>query len=276
MKTYYQNPQPARVLEAFRTLIRGSAFSGSNDTNWTYVGFFWACMRQNAASMPEWCETIGPLEEPAKTWWWTAVWMSQTDGGNMVLRDRINLPEGHPDRLAYDWLKQAPRDILKSGFRGDGKNHISMLWHAFYATGNEAMIYKLYEGFIPSPPKPPTTEVEKALAEHRVASNRRLIEGTRQSLAQNLVEHPKALKICKDSIDNLKDPVKTEIATLVADAEAAIAKAAAESQAPAAPPSSASASTPEAPKEEFKPQPPAATEPKPDPKPEPSPSPNPR
>jgi len=231
IETYYQNPEPHRVIDAFRTLVRENAFAtGNKDFNWNMVGFFWACMRENAASMAEWCATIGELNEPNRTWWWTAVWQSQTDAGNQALIEAMKLPEGHKNRIAYEWLKQKPQDIMQATFRGNGGQHINMLWYAFYATGSEKMIYKLYEAFVPAEPKEPTTQVEAELAARKRQRNAEMIANVRASFAANLPKHPKALEICRASIDKLKDPVKSHISALVAEADAAIAAAKAASE----------------------------------------------
>jgi hypothetical protein len=280
IETYYQNPEPHRVLDAFRTLARENAFGTQNkDFNWNMVGFFWGCMRDNAASMAEWCATIGDLEEPSKTWWWTAVWQAQTDAGNQALLEGIKLPEGHKNKLKYNWLQEKPQDITQVGFRGNGAQHINMLWNAFYATGSERMIYKLYEAFVPAEPKQPTTPVEQELAARRRQRNAEMVVNVRSSFAENLPKHPKALEICRASIDKLKDPVKSQIAALVAEADAAVAakKAASEPKPDApAPTDAAPKAEPKAePTPEPKPEPTTepATEPKAEPKPEPTPGP---
>ncbi len=276
IETYYQNPEPHRVLDAFRTLVRENAFAtGNKDFNWNMVGFFWACMRENAASMAEWCATIGDLEEPNKTWWWTAVWQSQTEAGNQALLEGVKLPEGHKNRIAYPWLKEKPQDITQATFRGSGGQHVNMLWYAFYATGSEKMIYKLYEAFVPAEPKQPTTPIEQQLAAKKRERNSEMVENVRRSFAENLPKHPKALEICRASVDKLKDPVKSQIATLVAQADAAIAaKKAASEPKPDAP--AATDATPAAenkPESKPEPKPEPTPEPKAEPKPEPKPEP---
>lgn len=220
MKSYYLKPQPELVLEAFATLAATKEFGANADQTWAQTAFFWAVMRQNAASMAEWCATIGPLAEPAKTWWWTAVWMSQTEAGNQALKAAMELPDGHAGQVKYPWLKDPPQDILQRAFRGT--QQISMLWHAFYATGEQRMIFKLYEGFVPPEPRAARDAVDAQLREKRVEKNKQIVIATRLSFAENLPKHPKAIEICKASIENLKDPVKSEIAKLVADAEAAV------------------------------------------------------
>jgi hypothetical protein len=270
METYYQHPEPGRVLEAFQTLARTKSIGVDKDHTWAQTAFFWACMRENAASMAEWCATIGHLDEPAKTWWWTAVWMSQTVAGNEALQAAASLPEGHVDRVNYNWLRQKPQDIMQTSFRGNGKQHVAMLWHAFYATGSERMIFKMYEGFVPVEPKEPKTPEEAKIATIKRERNKQIVENTRLSFAQNLPKHSKALQICKDSIPKLKDPVKSEIEKLVTAAEAA---ASAPAPAPDAKPTpdAAPAATPDS-------SVPPSPEPGPEPAPEvpPTPAPGPR
>lgn len=280
MEGYYKHPEPERVLEAFRTLARekviGLTTREGADKNWDYAAFFWACMKENAASMAEWCATIGPLEEPAKTWWWTPVWMSQTVAGNEAINAAINLPLGHKNRIAFKWLAQKPVDILQTPFRREGKQQLSMLWSAFCATGDKAMIYKMYEAFVPSEPKPANNPQQAQLVQAQIQHNKKMVENVRRSFAENLPRHPKALEICKESIANLREPVKSEIARLVAEAEAKVsggdAKPATEEPKPAAEakPDTKPAPEPETtltPKADPKPQP--KEEPKSEPKLEP-------
>lgn len=266
MATYYLRPEPNRVLEAFRTLAREHAIGlngrDNADKSWNYTAFFWACMRENSASMAEWCATIGHLDEPAKTWWWTPVWMSQTVAGNEAINAAMALPVGHADRIDYKWLQQKPVDILQTPFRQEGKQQISMLWSAFEATGDKAMIYKMYEGFVPPEPRQPKDEIDAQLVQKKRERNQAMIENTRKGFAENLPKHPKALELCKESIQNLRDPVKSEITRLVAEAEA---KVAAEHPAPAT--SKADTQPTPEPKPEVAPRP--QTEPKPEPKTEP-------
>lgn len=269
MQTYYLHPEPNRVVEAFQTLARTKSIGVNADHTWAQTAFFWACMRENAASMAEWCATVGHLDEPAKTWWWTAVWMSQTIAGNEAIAAAASLPEGHADKIKFSWLNQKPQDILQTSFRGNGRQHIEMLWYAFAATGNEAMIYKMFEGFVPPEPKEPQNQMQAQIADRRRAKNKEIIENTRKGFAENLPKFPKALQICKDSIPKLKDPVKSEITKLVADAEAT-----ASGHAPTPPAESTptpKAETPSNPDSALTPAPESTpqSEPKSEPKPEP-------
>ena len=148
MISYYKHPELDRFVEAFRALDASGAFAIESKA-WGYSAFFAELMRPNPGTVPMWCDELGAVKEPAKMWWWTAVWHAETEPGAQAIKEARALPAGHERRIDYRWLDEKHRDILKTPIRGS--QQIDMLWHAFGASGDELFVLKQFEGLVEFP-----------------------------------------------------------------------------------------------------------------------------
>ncbi len=216
MISYYKHPELDRFLDAFRALDAGGAFA--NDAKaWGYAAFFSELMRRNPGSVPMWCDQLGTIKEPAKKWWWTAVWQADTEGGALAIREARALPEGHERRIDYRWLDEKHRDILKTPIRGS--QQIDMLWHAFGASGDELFVLKQFEGLMEFPVRAPTNAAEETIAARRRETAKRTAAIARDRLLEQCRAEPRVLEICKANAARLKPEPRFELEKVIAVAE---------------------------------------------------------
>lgn len=139
---YYRSPEPDKLPAAFRRRAELGALSGG-DQGWTEAAFVAEILKANPAKTAEWCRELANLPEPARGWWWTAVWTAQTPESQAAITEFAAKPEGDPTKIAYPWIGQKPSSILERQIRGT--QQLAMLWAAFYASGNDAFLVKTFE-----------------------------------------------------------------------------------------------------------------------------------
>ena len=146
-KRYFRAPDPEKLPEHFRRRAELGALA-TGDQGWTEVAFVTEVLRANPSKVAAWCEKFADLPEPARGWWWTAVWQAQIPEAAAAIESFQARADGDPAKLTYVWLSQKPQSILDRTIRGT--QQLAMLWAAFFASGNDAFLLKTFEA-IPDP-----------------------------------------------------------------------------------------------------------------------------
>ncbi len=210
MARYYLGPEPDRVPEAFKTLKDAGMFA-SPERAWGYVSFFTEVMARSATRIAAWTDEVGTLADPAKSYWWTAVWTGGTVEGQQLIEMGKREAIVSPRHLDYKWLDTQPPNILARPIRGP--DQVKMLWHAFLATGEKRYVLKLVEGLPPVPALDPSeTDV---VARHRHAQQSAIRPAARETLIAGLRDHPRVREALEEALAKLQPKHRPEVQSIL-------------------------------------------------------------
>ncbi len=196
LETYYVDPQPARLPEAFRSLSREGYFDRPGNIP-TAVGFFAAMFAQNPERVEGWVAQIGGLPQRHERLLAAALWQAGLPlGQELMFKLGRNSPlQSEIQRLA----ELQSRSVLETPVLS--ASSMNLQWGAFLATGDERHIVNIFDAIGANEPG-----VDVA---------------ARAALAQHAADHPRVLEICRTQLDRQPEEVKGVLRAAVHSAEAA-------------------------------------------------------
>jgi hypothetical protein len=194
LNSYYQNPQPEKVVQAAYGLSREGYFSQQGATS-TAIGFFSAVFAKNPDKVDSWFAKFRELPVADQRLLASALWYSGNARGYGELnklaakaspetRDSIRrlLNSGAPQ------LESAP--VLSD-------SSMNLRWGAFLGSGAETHV----------------TAILAAVGQGQVG------ESARVALAFNAAQHDRVLEICRAQLDKQPNEVRSVLRAVINDAE---------------------------------------------------------
>jgi hypothetical protein len=192
MSSYYQHPQPERVVQAARGLAAEDAFQQPGFTA-TAIGFFSQVFAQHPEHVDVWFRQFGDLPEPAQRALASALWYSGHPRGETVLSRLASTSQYRSmiQRLAR--TPASPVDVTP--VRSEAS--MNLQWGAFLVTGNPDHI----------------NQILAAIGDDAVG------EAARSSLAFNAARHDRVLSICREQLNRQPKEVQSVLQAVIRDAE---------------------------------------------------------
>lgn len=145
MMSYYKNPQPANLFEAFKYGVNSTeiANSGSRDL---VLSFFAAIFRQDTLVQNDFYDRLKTEENQNVRYGFIfSLWYTNGEHSNSKLKDFKQLKINEKDVENIDsLLKTRPIDIFNDPI--SDPTHLDMCWADYFATGRKQGVLKIISG----------------------------------------------------------------------------------------------------------------------------------
>ena len=192
MSTYYQNPEPERVAQAFSELAEDGAFQQPEFTA-TAIGFFSQVFARHPERVDAWARRFDDLPEAGQRAMAAALWYSGHPRGETLLR-RLGADAQQRtkiQRLATTTVTPVAATPVFS------ESSMNLQWGAFLVTGQPEHI----------------NQILAAVGRDAVA------EAARTSLAFHAARHDRVLAICREQLNRQPNEVQSVLRAVIRDAE---------------------------------------------------------
>ena len=185
---YYQNPRPDDLLPAIHSLSRSGYFESVGQPA-IAIGFFTTVFAQNPQQVNFWLAQTASLPEAHRRILAAAAWKSGSATGARLLRE---MSQGQEPAL-----REELRQLVLNGSEPVGNTPVlsassmNLQWGAFLASGDERYIVNVLTALGSGQPG--------------------LATSARFALAQNAVNHPRVLEICRAQLDKQPESVRSEL-----------------------------------------------------------------
>jgi hypothetical protein len=197
LNNYYQNPAPERFESAVFELSRSGYFEKPGNVPLA-IGFFASIFAEHPDRATEWMGVSRVLPVAHQRILASALWYSGHPRGAAHLRALAQSASPEIRRELQTLATKTP------DLRGAGVQSVSSLnlqWGAFLASGEK-------------------TPVRNILAALGTNSDAQLSQNVRWSLAQNAVQHPLVLDICRDELNRQPNEIRETLRAVINDSEA--------------------------------------------------------
>lgn len=208
MTSYYQHPEPDRIVEAMRAASRFGLLRGTN-TAPPMFGFLAGWFLDNDAATDAVIDKLAdlpPEDLPAVI---AGLWYSGAPGSIPALKKYASRMPSQQAVIA-ERVARRSQGIAAVPLE-NGAWAVDALWGNFSATGKDAPVVRIMTAL-------PWTTLKQS-------DKRRLVgEAARWSLTSNAVQHPRVLAICREQLKQQPKDVAKVLAEVIKQAEAELNK----------------------------------------------------
>jgi hypothetical protein len=194
LNTYYQHPQPEKVVQAAYGLNREGYFDQAGSVP-TAIGFFSTVFAANPDKVDGWFANFRELPVSEQRVMASALWYSGNPKGEqkLVALARSAAPES---RQEIEQLVSKPiTEVASTPVLSDSS--MNLQWGAFLASGEERNV----------------TNILAAIGRGQIGDSARV------SLAFNAAQHDRVLQICRAQLDKQPNEVRSVLRAVINDAE---------------------------------------------------------
>jgi hypothetical protein len=197
LNNYYQHPAPERFESAVFELSRSGYFEKSGNVPLA-IGFFATVFAQNPERANKWMSVSRVLPVAHQRILASALWYSGNEKGASHLRSLARSADPETKNEILTLVSQTP-DLSQTEVQS--VSSLNLQWGAFLASGD-------------------TTPVRNILAALGSQDSDQLSQNVRWSLAQNAVQHPRVLAICRDELTRQPNEIRETLRAVINDSEA--------------------------------------------------------
>jgi hypothetical protein len=194
LNSYYQHPQPEKVVQAAYGLDREGYFQQPGATA-TAIGFFSTVFAAHPEKVDGWFANFRNLPVSEQRIMASALWYSGNAKGEqkLVTLARSASPE---TRQEIEQLVAKPAmDVVSTPVQSDSS--MNLQWGAFLASGEEQNV----------------TNILAAIGRGQIGDSARV------SLAFNASQHDRVMQICRAQLDKQPNEVRSVLRAVINDAE---------------------------------------------------------
>jgi hypothetical protein len=196
LTNYYQHPAPERFESAVLNLSRSGYFERAGNVPLA-IGFFAAVMAQHPERANQWMSFSRALPTAHQRILASALWYSGNARGATHLAALARSADPAEKQEIQTLITRTP-DLRATEVRSVAS--LNLQWGAFLATGEKA-------------------PVQNILAALGTTDKGQLSQNVRWSLAQNAVQHPRVLDICRDELSRQPNEIRETLRAVIHDSE---------------------------------------------------------
>jgi len=194
LNSYYQHPQPEKVVNAAYGLDREGYFDQAGAIP-TAIGFFATVFAANPDKVDTWFAEFRQLPSYEQRVMASALWYSGNPKGEQKLLALAHTSTTESRREIEQLVNTPNTDIANTPVRSDSS--MNLQWGAFLASGEEKNV----------------TNILAAIGRGQLG------ESARVSLAFNAAQHERVLDICRAQLDKQPNEVRSILRAVINDAE---------------------------------------------------------